>query len=98
VLVGDHTRFLYNFVRWEIEMCANLDVPVVAVNLNGLRQMDPDRCPPLLRDRYVVHVPFKMRIIQYALDHFPGEHARRDLTVADGPRRYTDDLYARLGL
>ena len=98
VLIGDHTRHLFKFVRWEIETCLSLDVPIVAANLNGLRRMDPERCPAILRDRYVVHVAFKMGIIQYALDHFPGERARRDRSLPDGDRYYEDSLYAQLGV
>ena len=34
VLIGETTRHLYKFVRWEIELALELDLPVVAVNLN----------------------------------------------------------------
>lgn len=36
-------------MRWEIEICQKLDVPIIAVNLNGGHRMDPERCPPILR-------------------------------------------------
>jgi hypothetical protein len=70
VLVGESTRNLYRFVRWEIETCLELGIPIVVVNLNKKRQMDPDRCPPLLRGTAAVHVSFNARIIQKALDDF----------------------------
>ena len=97
VLVGESTWYLYKFVRWELEMCLKLDVPMVAVNLNGKRRMDPERCPPILRDKYVVHVPFKMAIVQYTLDHFPEEYARRKAGES-GDRYYNDSVYQQLGL
>lgn len=97
VLLGESTRHLYKFVRWEIEVCLDLDIPIVAVNLNGKRQMDPDRCPPLLQDQYIVHVAYKAKIIKYALDNFPAEYGRRD-SNASGNRLYSDDIYRKLGL
>jgi hypothetical protein len=59
--------------------------------------MDQDRCPPILRNHYAVHVPFKMKIIKYALDNFPNEYANRDLS-AGGDRYYNDNVYRKLGL
>lgn len=97
VLIGEKTKNLYRFVRWEMETCQNLDVPVIAVNLNGKRKQDNDLCPPILRDEYVVHIPFKLKIIQYALDHFPGEYKRRN-PQDNGPRFYNDSVYQELGL
>jgi hypothetical protein len=97
VLIGENTKTLYKFVRWEIEMCQNLDIPIIAVNLNGSRRMDPERCPPILVGHYVAHVPFKAKIIQYALDNFPEEYYRRSPN-ADGDRYYKDDVYQKLGI
>jgi hypothetical protein len=96
VLIGESTRHLYKFVRWELEMCLQLDVPMIAVNLNGKRRMDPEHCPPILRGAYVVHVPFKMAIIRYALDYFPTEYARRKAGES-GDRYCNDSVYQQLG-
>lgn len=96
-LIGNNTKYLYKFVRWEIEMCQKLGVPIIAVNLNGKRQIDMERCPPILRGQYVAHVAFKARIIQYALDNFPEEYQRRSPN-ANGDRFYNDDVYRNLGL
>lgn len=97
VLIGENTKTLYRFVRWEMEIALKLGLPIIAVNLNGKREYDPDRCPSILRDEYVVHVPFKMAIIQYALDYFPDEHAKR-AADASGNRYYGDDVCTKLGL
>lgn len=97
VLVGDHTKNLFRFVRWEMEVALGLDLPIVVVNLNKKRQYDPGLCPPILRDKYLVHVSFNMSIIKYALDAFPAEHANRDLK-AGGSRHYNDSIYKKLGL
>lgn len=70
VIVGEKTKNLYRFVRWEIEMCLEMDIPIVVVNLNGKRDMDSELCPPILRDACAIHVPFKAKAIQYVLDVF----------------------------
>lgn len=96
-LVGEHTKDLFKFVRWEIDLSMKKDLPIIVVNLNGKRNHDSDLCPPILKDRYAVHVAFKMKIIQYALDNFPGEYNKRD-SSARGPRFYNDTVYTKLGL
>ncbi|MCX5890118.1 MAG: TIR domain-containing protein [Deltaproteobacteria bacterium] len=97
VLVGEQTKNLYRFVRWELEITLNLNLPIVAVNLNGKREYDPERCPPILRGRYIVHVPFKANIIQYALDNFPDEYARHDPKEV-GDRHYPIEIFKQLEL
>lgn len=70
VLIGDQTKNLYRYVRWELDTCLRLNIPIVAVNLNGKRQIDSNLCPPILKHECVMHVSFKMKIIQHALDEF----------------------------
>jgi hypothetical protein len=97
VLIGDNTRHKHRFVRWEIDVALGLDIPIVAVNLNHKRMMDEELCPPILRSEYIVHVPFRAKIIKYALDNFPNEFARRKPTDR-GPRVYPSSVYQSLGL
>jgi hypothetical protein len=95
VLVGDSTRYLYKFVRWEIETCLDMRIPMVVVNLNNNRRMDHERCPPIIKGTASVHVAFRARIIQQALDGFCENFAKyadqKDLS-------YNDDVYKRLGI
>jgi len=97
VVIGESTKNLYRFVRWELDLAINRGLPIIAVNLNNIRTCDSDRCPAILRDEYSVHVAFKMKIIQYALDNFPNEHAKR-APAASGSRHYSDSVYSSLGL
>jgi hypothetical protein len=97
VLVGEQTKNLYRFVRWEIDLALGKNLPIVVVNLNGKRSWDPGRCPAVLADAYAVHVAFKMTIIKHALDDFPDEYSRKD-SSASGPREYEDRTYRDLGL
>ena len=97
VLIGESTKNLFRFVRWEMETALNLEIPIIAVNLNGIREYDSNLCPPILKEQYVVHVAYKADIIKYALDSFPSEYARRDGS-AGGNRHYNADVYRKLGL
>jgi hypothetical protein len=97
VLIGLKTRNLYRYVRWELDVALQLDLPIIAVNLNGRRTIDYGLCPPVIRDEYVVHVPFKLAIIKYALAHFPGQYAQRGFG-ARGPLYYPDKVYQDLDL
>jgi hypothetical protein len=97
VLIGQNTKNLYRFVRWELEVALDLEIPIIAVNLNGNRICDFDRCPPIIRDEFVVHVPFKAKAIKLALDNFPDQHAKR--TPSDsGSCWYGEDIYLKLGI
>lgn len=97
VVIGESTRHLYRYVRWEMELALEMGLPIIAVNLNGTRGLDSERCPAIIRDEYVVHVPFKMAIIRYAMQFFPQEYAQRD-DDSKGPRYYSDEIYKKLGL
>lgn len=88
VLVGNSTKNLYKFVRWEIEVALGLDIPIIAVNLDKSNG-STDKTPPILKnDACFVSVPFDLKKIQYALDNFPNEYHR---IKSEGPsQRYYD--------
>ncbi|HMQ70405.1 MAG TPA: TIR domain-containing protein [Ignavibacteria bacterium] len=96
VIIGEKTKNLYKYVRWELEVAQDLGLPIIAVNLNNMRGQDDNLCPPIIKDKYVVHIPFKMKIIKYALDNFPSEYKNRD--SENGPRSYPDNVYDNLEL
>ncbi|ENO1824879.1 TIR domain-containing protein [Vibrio parahaemolyticus] len=76
VLVGESTRYLNKFVRWEIEVALSLDLPIIAVNLDKSNRAN-EKTPAILRDRaYFVTVPFETKKIKYALDFFPKEYKK----------------------
>ena len=98
VLVGESTQYLYKFVKWEMEQALSLDLPIIGVNVNGLRQQDPDRCPPVIRDELAVHISFNAKILQLALEDWPAKHAAFRRERKTGPYYYSAEQYARLGL
>ena len=93
LLVGEHTRYLYKFVRWEIEQALRRDMPVIVVNLNGMRSSDESRCPPLLRSELAVHVSFGAGIMQHALESWPSSHESLRRQGKTGPHYYKDTVY-----
>ena len=98
VLIGESTKNLYKYVRWELEVAQNLNIPIIGVNLNGDRKQNNDTCPSIIRDTYVVHIPFKMKIIKYALDNFPSEFKKSTTNTSNGGRYYNETVYSSLGL
>lgn len=96
VLIGEHTRYLYRFVRWEMEQALDLRLPIVGVNLNGLCQQDTNRCPPVIRDQLAIYVSFNPAIIQYALEKWPSWHNRHMGKGESGPFYYPAEVYERL--
>lgn len=98
VLIGENTRYLYKFVRWEIEQAINREMPIIAVNLNGKRSMDVDRCPPILTDALAIHVSFNAAIIQNALENWPSSDKTYRDDKKSGAYYYKDETYQRLGL
>lgn len=98
VLIGESTKNLYKYVRWELEVAQNLNIPIIAVNLNGDRKQNLNTCPPIIRDTYVVHIPYKMKIIKYALDNFTIEYKKRGSNSSVGGRVYSESVYSSLGL
>ncbi len=97
-LIGERTRYLYRFVRWELEQAVAKDIPIVGANLNGRRSQDPYRCPPVLRSELVLYVSFQPAIILHALKHWPQQHRALRKRGSNGPRYYTQEVYRSLGL
>lgn len=98
VLVGESTRYLYKYVRWEIELALALDVPIIVVNLNKMRNIDDNLCPPILKNKNALHISFNMEIVKYSLDEFPYfyHYTRNKLTNKD--YHWDDVVYKNLGL
>lgn len=98
LLVGEGTRYLYKFVKWEIEQAVSLDLPILIVNLNGTRKMDAVRCPPIMRSELAIHIPFKQAIVQYALDNWPNSDHTHRRNGETGPYFYQESVYHQLGM
>ena len=98
LLVGQHTRYLYKYVRWEIAQAIKRELPIIVVNLNGFRKMDDDLCPPILKDTLAVHISFNQRIMQHTLENWPQFFEKAKKEGKNGAYYYNENLYKRLGL
>lgn len=98
LLVGEHTKYLYKYVRWEIEEAIKRDLPMIVVNINGKRSMDSKYCPSILRDYLAIHISFNAKILQYALENWPSSWYQKKKENKSGPYYYSDDVYEKLGL
>ncbi|MET0103817.1 MAG: TIR domain-containing protein [Sedimenticola sp.] len=98
LLIGNSTKNLYKFVRWEIEQAIKRRIPIIAVNLNGKKSMDSNLCPPILRDELAVHVSFNQKIIEYAINDWEASDARYRQAGKSGAFYYKDSVYRQLGL
>ncbi len=98
VLVGEKTRNLRKFVRWEMEQALSLGMPIIAVNLNGLREQDLERCPPIIHNELAVHISFNAAIMQYALENWYAQHMVYMRQGITSPHYYKSWVYRELGL
>ncbi|MCM6881691.1 TIR domain-containing protein [Enterococcus italicus] len=104
LLVGEGTRHLYKFVRWEIEQAIRLNLPIIVVNLpkiagtEGKRNMDSERCPKIAREALAIHISFRSKILQYALENWPESHKLYKKENESGPYYYKSSVYEKLGL
>lgn len=98
LLVGDNTKYLYKFVRWEIEQAISRNLPIIVVNLNGKRSKDDSLCPPILNNELALHVSFNQKIVEKALNiwEVADQKLRRSGEISS--RHFKSDIYKNLGL
>lgn len=92
LLLGVKTKYLYKYVRWEIDVAKSLDIPIIVCNLNNEIDKDYDRCPAVLNDTTAIHISFKQKMLKHALDNYDFKPS------LDGKAyHYQTDFYKRLG-
>lgn len=98
LLVGEKTKYLYKYVKWEIEQALSLNLPIIVVNLNGKRGLDTTNCPSILKDKLALHVSFNAKIIQKSLEDWETLHKKYVAERKSGPFHYNETIYKNLGL
>ena len=91
VLVGEKTKNLYKYVRWEIELALYMDIPVIVVNINKQNGIDKNRCPAILMDKPVVHIPFAKDALLSAIDNWPSYYGT---AVSKGEKNLYYEMFA----
>ena len=97
ILIGENTRYLTKFVKWELEVALKLALPIIGINLNGSRKID-ERCPATIKNELVIYVPFRHNLIEYAMDNWPSEFSRLRNEGKSGDYYYNENVYTGLGL
>ncbi|EMK2596415.1 TIR domain-containing protein [Bacillus cereus] len=90
VLVGQKTKNLYKYVRWEIDVALQLDIPILVVNLNKKNGIDRTLCPATLRKELALHIPYSRDAIVRGIDNWPDRHKIRRKQQEKGPHYYKD--------
>jgi hypothetical protein len=98
ILIGEQTKFLTKFVRWEMEQAIKQDIPIIAINLNGKREMDENRCPPLIKDQLVLHISFNQKIIEKAVNEWIESRAQLKRENKTGAFYFKPLIYSQLGI
>lgn len=98
VLVGDVTKNLYKYVRWEIETALNMEIPIITVNIINNNTQISENFPPILRDKLVVNVQFDQRILQYSIDNWINEHKKLFKQGTLNNRVWKEHIYKSIGM
>lgn len=98
LLVGDKTKNLYKYVRWEIETAIGLKLPIIVVNINKKRRKDENLCPPILDNQLAIHISFNKEIIKFAIDNWPSSHSNYASQGKTSWYYYEESIYEKLGL
>lgn len=97
ILIGEHTKNLRKFVKWEIETAIRLEIPIIAVNINGKKQAD-DLMPTLLRNNLSLVIPYKEAAINYAMVNWPESDKEYRKNQDHRQYHYNDSVYDSLGI
>lgn len=98
LLVGENTKNLHRYVRWEINEAMERELPIIVVNLNGKRKLDQELCPPIIRDDLAIHISFNAAIVRYALNDWEDSHYQKLRNNDHQAYYYKASVYKELGL
>lgn len=96
VLVGEKTKNLHRFVRWEQEVALSMGIPIVAVYLNKSLERDEKTCPAIIRNELVLHIPYKLATCRWAIDNWPSKHKKITNQNKKGSYHMTPNLLKEL--
>ncbi len=100
LLLGEKTRYLTKFVKWEVEHAIYLGLPIIVVNLNGERCIDNKRMPSWLTNELCISCSFNSKIIQYSLENWGKFHYeyKQDINKKNINYYWDYEVYNKLGL
>ena len=98
ILVSENTRNLNNRMLFEVNRALEKDVPIIAVNTNGLRYIDEYNCPPAIKDKFVLHIANNPKVLTKAIEVWPNYYKEHKNDAIAGPSYFDDTIYKSLGL
>ena len=100
LLLGERTKYLTRFVKWEVEHAIYLRLPIIVVNLNGRRDVDSARMPNWLDNYCCICCSYNSKILQYSLENWPAFHERyiNDSNYRSSHRVWRQFVYFNLGI
>lgn len=98
ILLGEHTKNLTKFVRWEIEQAIDMNLPIIVVNLSKIRKQDSLRFPKILENYLTISISFECKIMQYALENWERQSKIHLQQGHTGSYYYKEQVYKDLGL
>ena len=98
VLIGQYSKSYRKYTRWQIECAINNDIPIIAINTNGIRSVDFDRCPTTLKKNLSLHIAFQAPILEYSLMNWPESHKNYREKEKNYNIRYGNEVYEQLQL
>ena len=81
-----------------MEQALKQEIPIIAINLNGKRDLDDNRCPVILKDKLVLHISFNQKIIEKAMAEWREISQNLKREAKFGPFSYKPTVYSQLGL
>ena len=98
VLLGEHTKYLTKFVKWEMEQAISLKLPIIVVNLNQRRDVDNERFPNVLNNYPTISISYNQKIMQYALENWEVGFINHYRNNEMSSYYYKKEVYDSLGL
>ena len=98
VLIGSQTKYHYKYVRWEIEVALNKEIPIIAVNILDNKTSNKDSYIPILKNELVLNTQFNQKILQFSIDNWIAENDRLKKEETINNRIWKEHIYQNLGL
>lgn len=98
VLIGSQTKYHYKYVRWEIEVALNKEIPIIAVNILDNKTSNKDSYIPILKNELVLNTQFNQKILQFSIDNWIAENDRLKKEETINNRIWKEHIYQNLDL
>lgn len=103
-LIGARTKKRNRFIRLQLKALSERRLPLIVLNLNGIRSVDFDRAPLQLYRTLSLHIANHQEIVDYSLAYWPEAFARllaeaeTRRSLFKKPFRLEQPIYEQFGL